>query len=78
MTAATLGLVVFVSSSTAAIQFIMLGHIPIYYAAIFGPACMLASLAGVVLVSRAVRRFGRPSIIVMTLAVITVMCTGEA
>lgn len=65
------------SSSSAALQFVLMGHIPVWYALVFGGTCMVASLTGVLVVGKAVRRSGRPSIIVLMLALLIVLCTGE-
>lgn len=77
ITAATSALVVLFSSSSAVVQFFLLGRIPVYYALAFGGVCICASLMGVVVVGRLVKRSGRPSIIALILAGLIVTCTGE-
>lgn len=76
MTAATSAVVVLFSSSSAAAQFALLGRIPIAYALLFGAVCFAASVAGVVAVSRAVRATGRPSVVVLVLAAVILVCSA--
>lgn len=62
------------SSSAALIQFQLLGRVNAQYAAVFGAASALSSLVGVFAVAGAVRRSGRPSLVVF--ALVGVMAAG--
>ncbi|PNG99384.1 hypothetical protein TSOC_014839, partial [Tetrabaena socialis] len=68
--AATCGAMVLFSSSTALMQLALMGRLNTHYAAVFGPAAIAASILGQQLVARAVKRSGRPSVVVLALACI--------
>lgn len=68
--AATSTLMVLFSASTAALAFGFEGVLNVTYALIFGIGCFIASLLGVWIVGRIVRRSGRPSYVVIILAVV--------
>ena len=58
------------SSSSAALAFLLEGRVPLQYAAVFCSVCGTASLLGLTGVGRLVKASGRPSIIVLLLALI--------
>lgn len=69
-TSATSNILVFMSSSTAALAFFLEGRVPLQYAAVFSSVCGTASLLGLTAVGRLVKGTGRPSIVVLLLAFI--------
>ncbi|KAK9843827.1 hypothetical protein WJX81_007905 [Elliptochloris bilobata] len=70
VSAATSGLMVLFSSSIAAFSFGFDGLLNMQFALIFGLGCFAASLAGVLLVARVVKRSGKASIVVFLLAMV--------
>lgn len=70
VSAATSSLMVLFSSSMGALAYAFDGTLNLRYALAFGSACCGASLVGVLVVSRAVQRSGKASIVVMLLACI--------
>lgn len=68
--AATSGLMVLFSASTAVLAFAAAGSLDLTYATVFGSSCMAAALLGTLLIGRAVRRSGRGSCLVLLLAAI--------
>ncbi|GLC45260.1 hypothetical protein PLESTB_000719300 [Pleodorina starrii] len=68
VTAASSGAMVLFSSSAALIQFALLHRLNAAYAAVFGAASLAAGLAGTQAVARAIKRSGRPSLVVLALA----------
>lgn len=69
-TSATSNILVFMSSSSAALAFLLEGRVPLQYAAVFCSVCGTASLLGLTGVGRLVKASGRPSIVVLLLALI--------
>ena len=55
------------SSSAALVQYALLGRLNPHYAMVFASASVVASAVGVLAVSGAVRRSGRPSLVVFAL-----------
>lgn len=70
VSSATSGLMVLFSASLAALSFAAAGRLNTPHAAVFAAVCLAAAFCGVLLVSRAVRRSGRASIVVALLACI--------
>eukprot|EP00879_Flechtneria_rotunda_P020888 GHRR01021993.1.p1 GENE.GHRR01021993.1~~GHRR01021993.1.p1 ORF type:complete len:495 (+),score=150.04 GHRR01021993.1:450-1934(+) len=68
--AATSNILVFMSSSSAALAFLLVGRVKMEYAAAFCSVCGAASLAGLTVFGTLVRKSGRPSILVLLLAFI--------
>eukprot|EP01025_Chloroclados_australasicus_P003060 TRINITY_DN10705_c0_g3_i5.p1 TRINITY_DN10705_c0_g3~~TRINITY_DN10705_c0_g3_i5.p1 ORF type:complete len:587 (+),score=69.70 TRINITY_DN10705_c0_g3_i5:168-1928(+) len=68
VSAATSAVVVLFSSSSAVFQFIIDGNLNQAYAIVFGLTSLAASFCGIFVVSRLVKKLGRPSIIVLILA----------
>ena len=68
--AATSGLCVLFSASTALGAFAAAGRINLVYAAVFGTACLAAACLGTFLIGRAVRRSGLASSLVLLLAAV--------
>ncbi|GIL57439.1 hypothetical protein Vafri_12661 [Volvox africanus] len=68
VTAASSGAMVLFSSSAALIQFALLHRLNVDYAAVFAAASLVAGVAGTHAVARAIKRSGRPSIVVLALA----------
>lgn len=68
--AATGSLMVLFSSSMAVAQFWILHLVPLEYALIYGGICAVAGFVGLVLVRVAIRKYGRNSIIIFSLAIV--------
>ncbi|GLI67501.1 hypothetical protein VaNZ11_011703 [Volvox africanus] len=68
VTAASSGAMVLFSSSAALIQFALLHRLNGAYAGVFAAASLVAGVAGTHAVARAIKRSGRPSIVVLALA----------
>ncbi|GLI67500.1 hypothetical protein VaNZ11_011683 [Volvox africanus] len=68
VTAASSGTMVLFSSSAALIQFAMLHRLNMPYAGAFAAASLAAGLVGTHVVAGAIKRSGRPSIVVLALA----------
>jgi uncharacterized membrane protein YfcA len=66
--AATSGLMVLFSASTAALGFSLAGRLSLAHAAVFGGLCLVAALLGTLLIGGAVRRSGQASLLVLLLA----------
>lgn len=69
-TSATSNILVFMSSSSAALAFLLEGRVQLQYAAVFCSVAGTASLLGLTGVGRLVKASGRPSIVVLLLAFI--------
>jgi hypothetical protein len=69
-TSATSNILVFMSSSSAALAFLLDGRVKPEFAGVFCTVAGLASLAGLTGVGRLVKASGRPSLIVLLLAFI--------
>ncbi|CAA6671913.1 unnamed protein product [Spirodela intermedia] len=72
VTAATSSFMVLFSSSMSAVQYLMLGMQGKAQAAGLAAGCFVASLAGLVVVQRAVGRFGRASLIIFSVSTVMV------
>ncbi len=69
----------FFSASTAVLMFGAAGRINLAYASVFGVACLVAACLGTFLISRAVRRSGLASSVVLLLAAVIglgALCTA--
>ncbi|KAJ7538545.1 hypothetical protein O6H91_11G053800 [Diphasiastrum complanatum] len=66
--AATSALLVFFSSSLSVVQFWLMGRIPIEYATIFATLCFAFSGLGLLILQRAITKYGRASLIVFCLS----------
>ncbi|EFJ18746.1 hypothetical protein SELMODRAFT_55219, partial [Selaginella moellendorffii] len=64
VTAATSAFMVFFSSSLSVAQYWLMGRIPVEFALWFSGICFVFSLVGLLVVQRAIQRYGRASIIV--------------
>ncbi|XP_030456917.2 sulfite exporter TauE/SafE family protein 5-like [Syzygium oleosum] len=80
ITAATCSFMVFFSSTMSALQYILLGMEHTDIALIFSFICFVASLLGIIVVQRAIREYGRASLIVFSVSIVmalsTVLITG--
>ncbi|XP_030528886.2 sulfite exporter TauE/SafE family protein 5-like [Rhodamnia argentea] len=80
VTAATCSFMVFFSSTMSALQYILLGMEHTETALIFSFICFVASLVGIIVVQRAIREYGRASLIVFSVSIVmglsTVLITG--
>ncbi|ONK74720.1 uncharacterized protein A4U43_C03F9450 [Asparagus officinalis] len=82
VTASTTSFMVLFSSSMSMVQYLILGMKAVEEAAIFAAVCFFASIVGLVLIQRAVEKFGRASLIVfsvsivMALSVVSITCFG--
>ncbi|OMJ84901.1 hypothetical protein SteCoe_13884 [Stentor coeruleus] len=72
-TAASSSLIVLFTSSSTSLQFFLGNMLDIEYAAVMFVISMLASLTGITFISRLIKKYQRPSIIVFILAGITVL-----
>lgn len=70
VSSATSSVMVLFSASTATFSFAVSGGLNYQYALVYGGVCAVASIFGVAVVSTSVRRSGRGSVIVFTLAFI--------
>ncbi|KAK8601085.1 hypothetical protein V6N13_059165 [Hibiscus sabdariffa] len=70
VTAATCSFMVFFSSTMSAFQYLLLGMDHITTALLFSVICFVASLLGLVVVQKAIRRFGRASLIVFSVGIV--------
>ncbi|XVF27789.1 hypothetical protein REPUB_Repub14bG0139200 [Reevesia pubescens] len=70
VTAATCSFMVFFSSTMSALQYLLLGMDHTGTALIFSVICFVASLVGLVLVQKAIKEFGRASLIVFSVGIV--------
>ncbi|KAE8707495.1 hypothetical protein F3Y22_tig00110383pilonHSYRG00057 [Hibiscus syriacus] len=70
VTAATCSFMVFFSSTMSAFQYLLLGMDHITTALVFSVICFVASLLGLVVVQKAIKQFGRASIIVFSVGTV--------
>ncbi|KAK7319554.1 hypothetical protein RJT34_04276 [Clitoria ternatea] len=70
VTAATCSFMVFFSSTMSALQYLLLGMDHIQTALILAVICFVASLAGLLVVQRAIQEYGRPSLIVFSVSIV--------
>jgi uncharacterized membrane protein YfcA len=70
---ATSGLLVFYSGTTAALGALMLERLPVIYAGIYLAVTIVGSYIGVTLVSKAIKKTGRPSLIVLVLGLVMLL-----
>ncbi|CAN0912715.1 Sulfite exporter TauE/SafE family protein 2 [Linum grandiflorum] len=75
VTAATCSFMVFFSSSMSALQFLMLGMEHTNDAIVLSATCFVASLLGLVVVHRAIKQYGRASLIVFSVATVMALST---
>lgn len=68
MAGATSSLIVLVSSTGSLVSYAASGRLNVQYSAIIAGACFPCAAAGTFLISRAVRRSGRASVLVLLLA----------
>ncbi|OWM77647.1 sulfite exporter TauE/SafE family protein 2-like isoform X2 [Punica granatum] len=82
VTAATCSFMVFFSSTMSALQYLLLGMDHIGTTLIFSFICFVGSLIGLMVVQRAIKEFGRASLIVFSVSTVmalsTVLVTGFA
>ncbi|KAF8029977.1 hypothetical protein BT93_E2410 [Corymbia citriodora subsp. variegata] len=80
VTAATCSFMVFFSSTMSVLQYILLGMKHTEIALTFSFICFVASLLGIIVVQRAIREYGRASLIVFSVSIVmalsTVLITG--
>ena len=70
VTAATCSFMVFFSSTMSAFQYLLLGMENTRTALIFSVICFVASLLGLVVVQKAIKEFGRASLIVFSVGIV--------
>ncbi|XP_045814895.1 sulfite exporter TauE/SafE family protein 2-like [Trifolium pratense] len=70
VTAATCSFMVFFSSTMSALQYLLLGMEHVETALILGIMCFFASLLGLSVVQKVIRKYGRPSIIVFSVSIV--------
>lgn len=70
VTAATCSFMVFFSSSMSACQYLLLGMEHAEIAVIFAAVCFVASVLGLVVVQKAIREYGRASLIVFSVGIV--------
>ncbi|KAL6201031.1 hypothetical protein ACLB2K_024746 [Fragaria x ananassa] len=75
VTAATCCFMVFFSSSMSAFQYYLLGIEHVDTALIFAVACFVASLLGLVVLQRAIKVYGRASLIVFSVSIVMALST---
>ncbi|KAF3450464.1 hypothetical protein FNV43_RR06547 [Rhamnella rubrinervis] len=75
VTAATCSFMVFFSSTMSAFQYLLLGMEHIDMATIFATICFVASLLGLVVVHRAIQKYGRASLIVFSVSIVMALST---
>ena len=66
----TSSFMVLFTSSTTTLQFLILGQLKLDYAGFLLPACFVGALAGVLIVKRMIKKYGRMSIVVFALATV--------
>ncbi|KAM1384769.1 hypothetical protein EV1_036535 [Malus domestica] len=75
VTAATCSFMVFFSSSMSAFQYLLLGMEQADTALIFAIVCFVASLLGLVVLQRAIKVYGRASLIVFSVSIVMALST---
>lgn len=75
VTAATCSLMVFFSSTMSAVQYLLLGMEHTFSALIFAIICFVASLIGLMVVQKVIRKHGRASLIVFSVGTVMVLST---
>ncbi|GMY37052.1 sulfite exporter TauE/SafE family protein 2-like isoform X1 [Fagus crenata] len=75
VTAATCSFMVFFSSTMSAFQYVSLGMEHTDIALIFAIICFVASLLGLVVVQRAINKYGRASLIVFSVSIVMALST---
>ncbi|KAL3519547.1 hypothetical protein ACH5RR_017696 [Cinchona calisaya] len=75
VTAATCSFMVFFSSTMSAIQYLLLGMDHVNAATIYAIICFIASLVGLIIVQRAIAKWGRASLIVFSVGVVMALST---
>ncbi|XP_019418648.1 PREDICTED: uncharacterized protein LOC109329435 isoform X1 [Lupinus angustifolius] len=75
VTAATCSFMVFFSSTMSSFQYMLLGMEHIQIAIIFGMMCFVASLVGLLVVKRAIKKYGRTSLIVFSVSIVMSLST---
>ncbi|XWS18247.1 hypothetical protein CRYUN_Cryun32bG0026900 [Craigia yunnanensis] len=70
VTAATCSFLVFFSSTMSAFQYLLLGMEHTSTALVFSVICLVASLLGLVVVQKAIKEFGRASLIVFSVGIV--------
>ncbi|KAK6917383.1 Transmembrane protein TauE-like [Dillenia turbinata] len=75
VTAATCSFMVFFSSSMSAFQYLLLGMGHIEAALIFSCLCFIGSLIGLMVVHRAIEKYGRASLIVFSVGTVMALST---
>lgn len=68
--ASTSVLMILFSSSTISLSYLFNGTLNTHYAIVFAPICFAASLVGVTVIGRLVKKTGRSSILIMILTVL--------
>lgn len=74
--AATSTLIVFFSSVTATITFILYGELNLSYFAVYGPVCLIGGLVGTFALSRVVRRWKMASLLTFLLSALVFISAG--
>ena len=77
VTAATTSFMVLFSSSMSMVQYLILGMKHIEYALVFTAVCFLASIFGLVLIQRAIKKWGRASLIVFSVSIVMALSTAS-
>ncbi|KAL1834293.1 hypothetical protein ACET3Z_003944 [Daucus carota] len=75
VTAATCSFMVFFSSIMSAVQYLMLGMEHAYSALIYAIICFVASLVGLMVVQKVIRKHGRASLIVFSVGIVMILST---
>ena len=75
VTAATISFMVLFSSSMSVVQYLILGKKHIEQALVFTMVCFLASIFGLVLIQRAIEKWGRASLIVFSVSILMALST---
>ncbi|CAL0300850.1 unnamed protein product [Lupinus luteus] len=75
VTAATSSFMILFSSTMSAFQYMLLGMEHIQIALIFGIMCFVASLVGLSVVKRAIKKYGRASLIVFSVSIVMSLST---
>lgn len=68
--ASTSVLMILFSSSTISLSYLFNGTLNTHYAIVFAPICFAASLVGVTVIGRLVKKTGRSSILIMILTLL--------
>ena len=72
--AASATVMVLLSASSASLQLVCMGVVPVYYALVFGTVCLVAAAVGVGAARRLLKATGRPSILALILAAVVTAC----